>query len=153
MEGAGGYSVAAGVPLLGESGLAPAAVAPPAAQGSTVGFAVPPIQSAAPVGTIAAQVTVAAPGKYDSGALLVTHNGAVVTAAPLAGLLGQPAAALSIGGVPAGSPTAEFARGVYFLEAWAWRSANPAATFTRQPVTAAVDLRAAPQATAGVAID
>jgi hypothetical protein len=152
-EGEGRYSVAASAQLYGDSALTPATLAPPAVPGSTAGFAVPALQPTV-AGSINANLTIAAPGKYDAGALLVTHNGAVVAAAPLAGMLRQPAAAVSIGGVPAGSAAAEFARGLYFLEAWAWSSANPAATFTRQPVTTApADLRAASQATAEITVD
>jgi hypothetical protein len=152
VEGAGRYSVAAAAPLDGESELAAATVAPPAVAGGITTFAVPATPAAATAGTITAHMTIAAPGKYDDGVLLVTHNGAVVAAAPLAGQLGQPAPAVSIG-VPAGTPSAEFARGLYFLETWAWSSANPVASFTRQPANTAVDVRAAPQATVEIPLN
>ena len=83
----------------------------------------------------------------------MTHDGAIVTAAPLAAALGgaQPST-VSVGGVPA-SASSEFDRGVYYLEAWAWSSADPEGSFTRQPVSAAVDLRATSTASAEVTVN
>jgi hypothetical protein len=154
-EGAAHYSVAAFAPLYGNGELSGTPIAPPAAAGGTVAFNVPevPIPAAASSGTIAANVSTTTPGKYDNGALLVTHDGAIVTAAPLAAALGgaQPAT-VSVGGVPA-SASSEFERGVYYLEAWAWSSADPEGSFARQPVSAAVDLRAASTASAEVTVN
>jgi hypothetical protein len=155
VEGAAGFSVAAFAPLYGRGELSSAPITPPASAADTATFAVPAIEVLPPAaaGTIAANVTAAAPGKYDSGALLVTHGGAVVTAAPLsAALMAAQPSTVSFAEVPA-SGTAEFERGLYQLEAWAWNSANPESSFTRQPVTGAVDLRTAPTASAEVTVN
>jgi hypothetical protein len=155
VEGAARYSVAAFAPLYGNGDLAATAVAPPAAPATVASFTVPAIAVPPPAGsgTITANVTAPTPGKYDSGALLVTHDGAIVTAAPLEPALQSAApTAVSVEGVPA-TAGAEFDRGLYYLEAWAWSSANPEGTFTRQPVAAAVDLRSAATATADVTVN
>jgi hypothetical protein len=86
--------------------------------------------------------------------LLVTHNGAVVTVAPLDDAFTSAAAStvVNIADVPASS-SAGFERGLYYLEAWAWNSTDPAGTFTRQPVSGAVDLRSALTANATVTVN
>ncbi len=154
-EGAARYSVAAFAPLYGNGDFASTPIAPPAALANTVAFNVPevPIPSGATAGTIAANVNATTPGKYDSGALLVTHDGTIVTAAPLAAALGgaQPST-VNVANVPA-SASSEFERGLYYLEAWAWNSADPEGSFTRQPVTGAVDLRATSTASAEVTVN
>ena len=156
IEGAGSYSVAASAPLYGGGDFSSSAVAPPATAGSTATFVVPeiPIPPSAASGTISANVTATTPGKYDSGALLVTHDGAVVTAAPLSAVLAgsQSSAVVTVANVPA-SASSEFERGLYHLEAWAWSSANPESSFTRQPVSGAADLRAASTANADVTVN
>ncbi len=151
-EGAARYSLAASAPLYGSGELSPATIAPPAA-GATAAFTVPaiPVPPDAAPGTIAASVA-AAPGKYDDGALLVTHDGAIVAAAPLSAVLSdsQASTVVSVANLPAGGSSG-YDRGLYYLEAWAWSSANPASSFTRQPVSGAVDLRAVN--TASVTVD
>jgi hypothetical protein len=152
VEGAGRYSVSTAAPLYGSGDFAAAPVAPPAAAGITAAFTVPPLSIGPPAvpGTIAATVTTVAPGKYDDGVLLVTHDGAVVTAAPLTPVL---AAARSGGVVNVADVPSGVERGLYFIEAWAWSSANPEATFTRQPMAGAMDLRAASAASAAITLN
>lgn len=156
LEGAASFSVAAAAPLYGRGDFATTPITPPAASTSTATFTVPeiPVPPPAAAGTITANVTAATPGKYDDGALLVTHDGALVTAAPLSAALSgaQPSTVVSVPQVPAGA-TEEFERGLYYLEAWAWHSANPEGSFTRQPVSGAVDLRAASTASAEVVVN
>jgi hypothetical protein len=152
-EGAARYSVAAFAPLYGRGDFSSSTVAPPAASGSTAAFTVPalPIPLPAVPGTIAVTVTAATPGKYDNGALLVTHDGAVVAAAPLSAALagGQSSSVVNVPGLPSSA----FERGLYHLEAWAWNSANPESSFARQPVSGAVDLRAVPTANAEITVN
>jgi hypothetical protein len=153
-EGAASYSIAAFALLYGYGDFARAPLGPPTPSTSTATFTVPEIaiREPAAAGTIAATVTTATPGKYDNGALLVTHDGAVVTSAPLATTLSGPqvSTVVDIANVPSGS---DFELGLYYLEAWAWSSADPEGSFTRQPVSAAVDLRGASAASADVAVD
>jgi hypothetical protein len=59
---------------------------------------------------------------------------------------------VNVTNVPASSSSG-FDRGLYYLEAWAWNSANPDGTFTRQPVTGAIDLRATLTANANVTLN
>lgn len=150
-EGAGRYSVAAAAPLYGAGDLARGALAPPAAAAITATFPAPATAVALPAvaGTITAAVS-ATPGRYDDGILLVTHDGAIVAAASLAPVLAgaRPGGAVTVAGVPAGLD-----RGLYFLEAWAWSSANAQGSFTRQSVAGAADLRTAPAASAAVTLN
>ena len=155
-EGASKYSVAALSPFLGNGAFSNTLLAPPATATDTVAFTVPDvaIPSTAASGTIAALVSAATPGKYDKGALLVTHNGAVITTVPLDAVLVGSATATTVNvtGIPASSSSA-FDRGLYYLEAWAWNSADAKGTFTRQPVSTAVDLRSTLTANATVTIN
>lgn len=155
-EGASKYSVAALSSFEGNGAFSNTLLAPPATATDVAAFTVPDvaIPSTAASGTIAATISAATPGKYDKGALLVTHDGAVVTAVPLDEALAGSAtsAPVNVTGIPASSG-AGFDRGLYYLEAWAWNSSNPKGTFTRQPVGTAVDLRAALTANAAVTIN
>jgi hypothetical protein len=105
-------------------------------------------------GTISTTVTVATPGQYDRGMLLVTHEGAVVTAVSLDAMLQQlqPSNLVEVMQVPAGTGSAALERGLYHLEAWTWNSTDPADTFTRHAGGSAVDLRATAIAAGTVAI-
>jgi hypothetical protein len=145
-EGASKYSVAALSPFFGNGAFSNTLLAPPATTTETAAFTVPdvPIPSTAASGTIAVLVSAATPGKYDKGALIVTHNGAVISTVPLDAALAGSATSTTVNvtGIPASSSSA-FDRGLYYLEAWAWNSADPKGKFTRQPVSAAVDLRSA----------
>jgi hypothetical protein len=153
-EGASKYSVAALSSLYGNGAFSNTLLAPPPTTTDTVAFTVPDVQipSTAASGTIAALVSATTPGKYDKGALLVTHNGAVVTTVSLDEALAGTSATVNVTGIPASS-SAAFDRGLYYLEAWAWNSSDPQTTLVRQPVSAAVDLRSALSATATVTIN
>jgi hypothetical protein len=59
---------------------------------------------------------------------------------------------VNVTGLPASNGSA-FDRGLYYLEAWAWKSSDPTHTFTRQPVTTPVDLRSVLNGTATVTIN
>jgi len=155
-EGAGKYSVAALSPFYGNGSFSNTLLAAPAATTDVAGFTVPDVQipSTSASGTITAQVSAATAGKYNKGALLVTHNGAVVTTVPLDDALAGSAtsATVNVTGIPA-SNASTFDRGLYYLEAWAWNSSDPKGTFTRTPVTTAVDLRSTLTANATVTIN
>jgi hypothetical protein len=155
-EGAARYSVAALSPFYGNGSFSNSLLAPPAATTDVAGITVPDVQipSTSASGTITAQVSAATAGKYNKGALLVTHNGAVITAVPLDDALAGSAtsATVNVTGIPA-SNASGFDRGLYYLEAWAWNSSDPKGSFTRTAVTTAVDLRSTLTANATVTIN
>jgi hypothetical protein len=155
-EGASKYSVAAQAPLFADGAFSTALVSPAATAGTASTFTVPSVNipSTASSGTIAATLTLSTPGKYDKGALFVTHDGAVVAVTSLDEALAgsQPSSAVNITGVPA-STDASFAEGRYYLEVWTWSSADPANTFTKQPSATPVDLRSALSANASVTVN
>ena len=155
-EGASKYSVAALSPLYGNGDFSTTLLAPPAVSTNAATFTVPdvPLPTGAAAGTISATVSVGTQGKYDKGALLVTHDGTVVTVASLDDAFAGAAAStvVNVSNVAASS-TSGFERGLYYLEVWAWKSADPAGTFTRQPVSGAVDLRATLTANATVTVN
>lgn len=152
-EGASKYSVAVQAPLFAEGAFASTSVAPPVTAGTTSTFTVPAagLPDTASSGTIAAALSIGTPGKYDKGALFVTHDGAVVAVASLDDTLAQsqPSATVNVTDVPANTATG----GYYYVEAWAWSSSDPAGTFTRQSGGSAVDLRTALNASTSVAVN
>jgi hypothetical protein len=118
-------------------------------------FSVPAVgvPATAVSGTISATITIENPGRYDRGMLMVTQEGAVVTAASLDEQLRlSPASTIvDVAQVPAGTASASLERGMYYIEAWTWRSDDPEHTFTKHPGTAA-DLRTTAVVTGSVAI-
>jgi uncharacterized protein DUF4382 len=154
-EGASRYSVSALSPFYGNGSFSNTLLAPAAATTDVAGFTVPDVSipSTAASGSIATQVSAATPGKYDKGVLLVTHNGAVITAVPLDDALAGSAASATVNvtGIPA-SNASTFDRGLYYLEAWAWKSSDAKNSFTKAASTA-VDLRSTLTATATVTIN
>lgn len=145
-EGAGRYAVALFSPHYGPGEFAAETLRPPGQSSDVASFVVPPITVIAPPATpglISATVNIETPGRYDRGALLVTHEGALVALAPLDQPLQQSVAAtfVEVSPVPAGSQSAPLARGLYHLDGWTWNSADAEGTFRRHAGTAAVDLR------------
>jgi hypothetical protein len=155
-EGESRYSAAALSPHYGSGALSETLVRPASPVSDTRLFSIPAVgmPAGAVPGTISATVTVATGGQYDSGALLVTREGAVVTLVSLDQVLQlqQPSNLVEVNQVPAGTASATLERGLYHLEAWTWNSADPDGTFTRHAGTAAVDLRGTATAAASVAI-
>lgn len=153
-EGAARYAVAALSPQYGHGAFAATTLRPASSASDTASFDVPGIAVPAPAlpGMVSAAVTVESPARYDRGALLVTNEGAVVTAASLDELLQLQlgTAFIEVQPVPAGSASATLAQGLYHLEAWTWNSEDPDSTFARHPGADAVDLRSI--ATAGGAL-
>jgi hypothetical protein len=154
-EGAARYAVAALSPHYGGGAFAATTLRPASLVSDTAFFTVPVIDVPAPAvpGTITATVTVENPGQHDSGMLLATHDGAVVTAVPLDDVLQQLLGStfVDVAPVPAGTAAAAHASGLYYLEAWTWDSTDPGDTFSRHPGTEA-DLRALDAATGTVTI-
>jgi hypothetical protein len=156
-EGAARYAVAALSAHYGAGQLSGTLLRPETPATDVAYFSVPAISvpAAAVDGTISATVTVATPGQYDSGVLLVSRDGAVVTAVSLDDLLEQMLGStfVEVTPVPAGTSSATLQRAVYYLEAWTWDSADPEDTFTRHAGAAGVDLRAIAAASGTVTID
>lgn len=151
-EGPSRYRVAASAALLGDGAFSATSLAPPANPTlDTATFAVPaiPIPATATAGTITTTLNLANPGTFDQGALFVTQNGAIVSVTSLDAALFSATETIEVPDVPAGGAT-PFERGVYYVEAWAWSSGNPEATFVRQPGVALIDLRNTATGTATV---
>jgi hypothetical protein len=156
-EGASRYAVAALSPHYGNGALAETTLRPASSAADTAQFSVPAIglPAAAVPGTIQTTLTIDNPGRYDRGVLMVTQDGAVVAAVSLDDVLVAPPPLrfVDVTPVPAGTTSANFDRGLYYLEAWTWDSGDPEDTFTRHAGAAAVDLRASATATGSVTID
>ena len=147
-EGTGAYRVAASAPVYGD-GTFGATVAPGTDTTTAVTFTGPTVNvpSSATSGTVTATLTVSAPGRYDKGALVVTHEGAIVSVTALDSLLVQATGTLTVSNIPGGSTS-----GVYYAEVWVWNSNDPTGTFSRQPGTTGVDLRSSPAGTLALTI-
>ena len=140
LEKAGTYIVAASAPSFSDGALT-TTVSEPATTGAT---STPPV-SISPVatlalaagssaGTISASVSPAAAQKYQHGELLVSHDGALVAAAPLDAALGTSGGTtIAVSGVPSGTSSA-----LYYLSVRVWDSSG---NVQRQSYPTAIDLR------------
>jgi hypothetical protein len=101
------------------------------------------IASPASSDSISGRISVSGAGKYDSGYLVVSHDGYIVTTLPLGPVLGAAGTggSYSIVNLPGGSSAQSFAPGLYFLHAFVWHSARPFLSLKRLEHTAVVDLR------------
>jgi len=135
-ETAGSYRVAASAPSYNDGAFANNNVSAPTAPATApVPFTVPTLTlaSATVAGTLIAAVTTTVP--YDSGQLLVSHDGTLVATASLAPAFTGAGAIVRVTGLPAGTSTA-----LYYLSVLAWNQSNPAAVH-RQSYPTAIDLR------------
>jgi hypothetical protein len=101
------------------------------------------ISSSANSDSISGTISVSGAGKYDSGYLIISHDGYIVTTLPLGPVLGAGGTGgpYSIPNIPGGSSTQSFAPGLYYLHAFVWNSAHPFLTLKRIEGTVVVDLR------------
>lgn len=155
-EGAARYAVAASSPHYGEGAFAAETLRPASPASDTALFSVPAIAVDPPAveGNVSITLTVATPGQYDEGVLLISHEGAVVTVVALDAVLQQSVGSAFVDvQVPAGTTAAPLARAYYHVEAWTWRSADPQETFSRHVGAAAVDLRAGGAASTTLTVD
>jgi hypothetical protein len=136
-EGAGTYLVAASAPGFSDGTLSPkVSVSPPKSGTAMVVVPALTLESGATAGSLAAAVVATAPGKYDQGQLLLSHDGAVVAAASLDAVLTQGAGGIvTVAGLPSGTPDA-----VYYATVRAWKSSDPS-TVQRQWYPQVIDLR------------
>lgn len=144
-EGAARYAVAALSPQYGAGGFSGTTLRPATPVTDTATFAVPAVgvPASATTGTISATITVETPGEYDSGVLIVSRDGAVVTTVSLDDLLQQMLGStfVDVTPVPAGSASSTLEGAVYYLEAWTWDSDDPEDTFRRHRGAGGIDLR------------
>ena len=136
-QGAGGYTVAATAPSFADGALSTKVSAPGSTSTAPVLVpALPAMQFAAGVtqGTVTATVSLAAPGKYDHGELLLTHNGTLVASTPIDAVL-KAGGNVTLSAVPAGTPDA-----VYYVAVRAWLSSDAAGTLHRQSVAGALNM-------------
>jgi hypothetical protein len=155
-EGTGAYKLAASGAVFGDGDLS-GTLTPPSTNTTTATTFTGPtlgVPSGATSGTITANVSITSPQKYDKGVVVVTHDGAIVSATALDSLLvpAQASGTLTISSIPAGAASASFDAGTYYAEVWVWNSSDPGGTFVRQPATALVDLRATNAATLALTI-
>jgi hypothetical protein len=102
------------------------------------------VWSGASADSIGGNLTQTTAGKFDSGYLIVSHDGYIVTTIPLAGVLSQnggAGGAYTIGNVPGGSSGQTFAAGLYYLHGFLWNRQDPLLSLRRIEDTAVVDLR------------
>ncbi len=152
-EGAGTYLVAASAPGFSDGTLEPRiSVSPPKTSGTaTVVVPALALESGASAGSLSATVVAAAPGKYDQGQLLLSHDGALVATASLDTVLKQGAGGIvTVAGIPSGTPDA-----VYYatIRAWNSTSSNPAGTVQRQWYPQVIDLRTSTSAAIAVTVN
>lgn len=102
------------------------------------------ISSGASADSIGGNLTQTTAGTFDSGYLIVSHDGYIVTTIPLVGVLSQnggTGGAYTIGNLPGGSSSQSFPAGRYYLHGFLWNSQDPLLSFRRIEDTAVVDLR------------
>lgn len=101
------------------------------------------IASPANSDSISGTIIVNSAGKYDSGYLIVSHDGYIVTTLPLGPVLGVGGTGgpYSIPNIPGGSSAQSFSPGLYYLHAFVWNSAHPFLTLKRIESMVVVDLR------------
>jgi hypothetical protein len=156
-QGTGAYQIAASGAVYGDGSFSGTLTPPPAGTTTATTFTGPTlaIPSGATSGTITANLTIASVQRYNKGALVITHDGAIVAVTALDTLLGsaQSSGSLTIGAIPAGTSSTSFAAGTYYAEAWVWNSNDPTGSFSRQPATAIIDLRATSTASVALTIN
>jgi hypothetical protein len=155
VEGTGAYKLAASAGVFGDGAFGDTLAPPAAGTTTTTTFNAPAlaIPTGALSGTITATVTVTTPGQYDKGALVLTHDGSIITSASLDALLGQATGTATLGSIPSGDGSTAFPAGTYSVEAWVWNSTDATGTFSRQPATGLIDLRSATTAAAALTIN
>lgn len=142
VEGLGGFDPYGGAPYFTRTEATTGILTPPVAGAGSFTIDALSITSPAVADSISGTLTQAS-GKFDSGYLIVSHDGYIVTTLPLGTVLaqnGNTGGPFSIANIPGGSPTVSFGNGLYYLHAIVWNSAHPWLTLHRQLVEAVVDL-------------
>jgi Domain of unknown function (DUF4382) len=145
-QGSGTYWVGATAPLFSDAAISSGNLAAPPTTTTTptagtavnttttaVAATVPSPSPVTSAGSIAVAVTTTS-NQYDSGELLVSHNGAVIGSVSLAGALGGSGGNVTIPNIPS-------SQGNYYLSAILWSSGNPG-TLVYQSITSPVTVSA-----------
>jgi hypothetical protein len=106
--------------------------------------AVPTLTAASGAALSSATITISKTSatQLNQGELIISHDGAIVATAPLDTLLAQSGNGnLTIGGIPTGLDTAQFAPALYYVSIRAWNSRNPGGTLVREIYPTPLDLR------------
>ena len=151
-EGAGAYIAAPIAPGYAESVLTTLVKAPAASTTTTttpapVTFVAPalPLASGTASGTLTATVTQATAGKYSSGELLVSSNGALVAAVPLGSAFASGSASVTVKDLPA-----QISAAAYYVTVRSW---NAAGSVTRTYYPSVVDLRGSASASISLTVN
>ncbi|HEY4448859.1 MAG TPA: DUF4382 domain-containing protein [Steroidobacteraceae bacterium] len=137
-EGDGTYKVAAVAPGYSDGALDPKdSVSKPSSGTATVVVPTLKLGAGATAGSLAANVIATAPGKYDQGELLLSHDGALVAAASLDAVLTQgTGGVVKMANLPSGTPNA-----LYYATVLAWKSTDSGSSVQRQWYPQAIDMR------------
>lgn len=144
VEGGSTYRVAATAPLYADGVMTTTITAPKTTTVTTL-VTVPVLT--VPTGVNSASTTLsisqATAKKYDSGNVIISHDGAIVATAALnAALSGTGTSSLALTGIPGGGGTSTTsASGLYYVSVRVWNSGDPAGTLVRETFPAALDLR------------
>ena len=137
-EGDGTYTVAAVAPGYSDGALDPKVAAPKPNSGAAI-VVLPTLKlgAGATAGSLAANVIATAPGKYDQGELLLSHDGALIAAASLDAVLTQgTGGVVTVANLPSGTPNA-----LYYATVLAWKSTDSGNSVQRQWYPQAIDMR------------
>jgi hypothetical protein len=108
----------------------------------------PPLPAGASEGTLTGTVTFTTAGQYDSGFVLISHNGQVIDAVNLTTLAsGSPTSVSFTDQLPSGNADA-----TYDVTVRTWSSADPSTTLLRTPATSQVDLRSSTAQSLSIAV-
>jgi len=143
MDGAGAFMPYGDAPSFTRTEVLTGTLTPPVSGVASFTIGSLSIASPASADSISGTITVSTAGKYDSGYLIVSHDGYIVTTLPLGPVFSGNSAGgpYAIANIPGGSSTQSFAPGLYYLHAFVWNSAHPFLTLRRLEDTAVVDLR------------
>jgi hypothetical protein len=136
-EGTSTYRVAASAPLFTD-GVLTTTVSP-----KTTPVAVPTLSPASGItNTTGVTMSQTSPGTFDSGQLIISHDGAIVATAPLDTIMGRSGASTLTISLPSGSGAAGSRNSaLYYVSVRVWNSTNPAGTLNRVTYPNALDLR------------
>jgi hypothetical protein len=140
-EGAATYQIFADASLFARSAASATITANDGT--SVVSFTLPALNVASPASaaTLAGTITQASTNLYDSGCLILTHDGAIVASLSLSSILAvNGGGAFTLGNLPGGTSSTSFAAGLYPAYVLAWNSSDPSATLKRFDLAAPVDL-------------
>ena len=148
-DGIGVYLVAASAPGFSDGTISTSvSVTTPKTGSAMVVVPALSLESGASAGTLSATVVSAVAGKYDQGELLVSHDGTLVAAAPLAAVLAQGTGGnVTLSNLPSGVPDA-----LYYLTVRAWNSSSPGSV-QRQWYPQAIDLRTSTSASIALTVN